>query len=396
MPDHAEKQSSRPADSTLAIHGGEGKHGRNSPVTAPVVRASNFTFADTAEMKRWAEGKSKAYIYTRYGNPTLTVAEAKIAELERAEAALVTASGSAAISSALLSFLQSGDELIATRQLYGGSYRLLRDSFPRMNIQVKFVGTDLEGADGLVSERTRAFYIESPTNPTLGFVDLKKAVAFCKRHKLVGLIDNTFATPILQKPLEMGFDLVLHSATKYLAGHSDIVAGAVAGSAERVKKVREVMIALGGSMDPDAAYLLIRGLKTLEIRVRRQCENAMAVAEFLEGHPKVERVHYPGLPSHPQHRLAKEQMKGFGGMLAFDLKGGLPAARRFCDRARIFLLAASLGGVESLIVLPIYTSHYRMSTAELAAANVMPGTVRMSVGLEAAEDLVADLRQALS
>ena len=390
------KPKPRRADSTLAIHGGEGKHGLNAPVTATVVRASNFSFADTAEMKRWAEGKSKAYIYTRYGNPTLAVAEAKIAELERAEAALVTASGSAAISSALLSLLQSGDELIATRQLYGGSYRLLRDIFPRMGIKVHLVGTDLEGADRLVNERTRAFYIESPTNPTLGFVDLKKAVAFCKRHNLISLVDNTFATPILQKPLEMGFDLVLHSATKYLAGHSDIIAGAVAGSRELVKKVHDIMVALGGSMDPDAAYLLIRGLKTLEIRVLRQCENAMAVAEFLEGHPKVERVHYPGLPSHPHHKLAKEQMKGFGGMLAFDLRGGLPAARRFCDRARIFLLAASLGGVESLIVLPIYTSHYRMSTAELAAADVKPGTVRMSVGLEDPQDLRDDLRQALS
>jgi len=377
----------------MAIHGGENKHGLNSPVTTPVVRAANFTFADTAEMKRWAEGKSKAYIYTRYGNPTLSVAETKIAELEHAEAGLV---GSSAISSTLLSILQSGDELIATRQLYGGSYRLMRDIFPRLGIKVRHVGIDLEGADRLVTGKTRAFYVETPTNPTLGFVDLKKVAAFCKQHKLVSIVDNTFATPILQKPLDLGYDLVVHSATKYLAGHSDIIAGAVAGNRERVGKVRSMMIALGGSMDPDAAYLLIRGLKTLEIRVRRQCENAMAVARFLEAHPKVERVHYPGLASHPHHGLAKRQMKGFGGMLAFDLKGGLPAARRFCDRARIFLLAASLGGVESLIVLSIYTSHYRMSTAELAAADVKPGTVRMSVGLEDPADLVDDLRQALA
>jgi methionine-gamma-lyase len=384
------------ADSTMAIHGGENKHGLNSPVTTPVVRAANFTFADTAEMKRWAEGKSKAYIYTRYGNPTLSVAETKIAELEHAEAGLVTASGSSAISSTLLSILQSGDELIATRQLYGGSYRLMRDIFPRLGIKVRHLGTDLEGADRLVTGKTRAFYVETPTNPTLGFVDLKKVAAFCKQHKLVSIVDNTFATPILQKPLDLGYDLVVHSATKYLAGHSDIIAGAVAGNRERVGKVRSMMIALGGSMDPDAAYLLIRGLKTLEIRIRRQCENAMAVGRFLEAHPKVARVHYPGLTSHPHHGLAKRQMKGFGGMLAFDLKGGLPAARRFCDRARIFLLAASLGGVESLIVLPIYTSHYRMSTAELAAAGVKPGTVRMSVGLEDSGDLIADLRQALA
>jgi methionine-gamma-lyase len=347
-------------------------------------------------MKRWAEGKSKAYIYTRYGNPTLAVAETKIAELENAEAALVTASGSAAISSALLCELQAGDELIATRQLYGGSYRLMRDILPRFGIRVHHLAASLEGVDGLVNAKTRALYVETPTNPTLGLVDLRKAVAVARKHKLVSVIDNTLATPILQKPLNLGFDLVLHSATKYLAGHSDIVAGAVAGNRERIAKVREMMICLGGSMDPDPAYLLIRGLKTLEIRVRRQCQSAMAVARFLQHHPKIERVHYPGLTSHPDHGVAKRQMTGFGGMLAFDMKGGLPAARRFSDKSRIFLLAASLGGVESLIVLPIYTSHHRMSTQELAAAGVSPGTVRMSIGLEDPGDLIADLKQALA
>jgi len=390
------KSSSRWSDATVGVHGGELKHGLNAAVTAPIVQSSNFTFASTAEMKRWAEGKSKAYIYTRYGNPTLAVAEAKIAELEHADAALVTASGSAAISTALLSILEAGDELIATRQLYGGSYRMLRDVLPRMGIGVHHTGADLEGAEALVNSKTRAVYIETPTNPTLGLVDLKKVVALARKHNLVSLIDNTFATPILQKPLDIGFDLVVHSATKYLAGHSDLVAGAVAGSRERVAKVRQMMIFLGGSMDPSAAYLLIRGLKTLELRVLRQSQSALTVARFLERHPKIARVHYPGLASHPDHRLAKQQMKGFGGMLAFDMKGGLPAARRFCDRSRIFLLAASLGGVESLIVLPIYTSHYRMSTVELRAAGVSPGTVRMSIGLEDPEDLLADLRQALS
>lgn len=390
------KPSPRWSDSTLAIHSGEPKHGRNGPVTTPIARSANFTFASTAEMKRWAEGKSKAYIYTRYGNPTLAVAEAKIAELENGEAALVTASGSAAISSALLSVLRAGDELIATRQLYGGSFRLMRDILPRMGIRTHYVDSDLIATDRLVNAKTRAIYVESPTNPTLSLVDLKKVVSLARKHKLVSLIDNTFATPILQKPLDLGFDVVLHSATKYLAGHSDIVAGAVAGSRERVEKVRDTMILLGGSMDPDPAYLLIRGLKTLELRVRRQCQSALAVARFLERHPKVGRVHYPGLASHPGHALAKRQMTGFGGMLAFDLRGGLPAARRFCDRTKIFLLAASLGGVESLIVLPIYTSHYRMGTVELAAAGVGPGTVRMSVGLEDPADLLADLNSALA
>src|SRR4029077_13415896 len=297
------KTSPRWSDATRAIHSGELKTGLNAPVTAPIVRSANFTFASTAEMKRWAEGKSKAYIYTRYGNPTLAVAEAKIADLENAEAAVVTASGSAAISSALLSLLQAGDELIATRQLYGGSYRLMRDILPRMGIRVHHVEANLEGVDQLVNAKTRAFYLETPTNPTLGLVDLKKVVALARQHKLVSLVDNTFATPILQKPLDLGFDLVLHSATKYLAGHSDIVCGAVAGNRERIAKVHDTMVLLGGSVDPDPSSRLIRGLKPLEIRVRRQSESAMAVARFLELHPKIARVHYPGLASHPDHAL---------------------------------------------------------------------------------------------
>jgi len=392
----AKKSSRQWADATLSVHSGEPRHGLNGPVTPPIVRSSTFTFASTAEIKRWAAGKSKAFIYTRYGNPTLAVAEAKIAELEHAEAGLVTASGSAAISSALLSILQSGDELIATRQLYGGSYRLMRDVLSRIGVRVHYVEGNLEGVDQLVNRNTRALYVESPTNPVLGIVDLRKAVGLARKHKLVSLVDNTFATPILQKPLDLGFDLVLHSATKFLAGHSDIVAGAVAGSRERVARVREMMIFLGGSMDPDPAYLLIRGLKTLDLRVKRQSESALAVARFLKKHPKIERVHYPGLASHPDYRLARRQMSGFGGMLAFDVKGGLKAACRLCDRTKIFLLAVSLGGVESLIVLPIYTSHYRMSTVELAAAGVRPGTIRMSIGLEDPGDLIEDLKAALS
>src|SRR6266852_892798 len=384
------------ADATRAIHSGESKRGLNAPVTTPIVRTSNFNFASTAELKRFAEGKSKAYLYTRYGNPTLAVAEAKIADMENGEAGVVTASGMAAISSALLAVLKSGDELIATRQLYGGSYRLMRDILPGLGIRAHHVEADLEGFDRLVNSRTRAMYVETPTNPTLRLVDLRKAVALARRHRLLSLIDNTFASPILQKPLAMGFDLALHSATKYLSGHSDLIAGAAVGSRKLIDQVRQMVIYLGGSMDPDAAFLLMRGLKTLDVRVRRQCATAMTVARFLSRHPKVSRVHYPGLPAHPDHRLAKRQMGGFGSMLAFDLRGGLPAARRFCDRVRVFLLAASLGGVESVVVLPIYTSHYRMSREELAAAGVQPGTVRVSVGLEDPGDLIADLKQALA
>jgi methionine-gamma-lyase len=383
-------------DATRAIHEGEEKHGIGAPVATPVIRTSNFTFANTAEMKRWAEGRSKAYIYTRYGNPTLSVAEAKLAALEGGEAAIVTASGMAAISSTLLACVQTGEEIIATRQLYGGSYRLMRDIFPRLGIRVHHVENNLEGVERFVTPKTRVLYVETPTNPTLRLVDLRKAVALARRFKLTSIIDNTFATAVLQKPLTIGFDAVVHSATKYLSGHSDLIAGAAAGSKKLIGRVREMVIYMGGSLDADAAYLLIRGMKTLEVRVWRQAESAMAVARFLSRHPKVARVHYPGLASHPDHKLAREQMRGFGSMLAFDLKGGLPAARRFCDRMRIFLMAASLGGVESLAVLPIYTSHYKMSMKELAAAGVSPGTVRVSVGLEDPADLIDDLRQALA
>lgn len=384
------------ADSTLAIHAGQEKFRLAGPVGTAISRTSTFTFADTEEMKLWAEGKGSFYIYTRYGNPTLTVAEKKIAALEGAEDALVTASGMAAISSALLGVLKAGDELIATLSLYGGTYRLMRDIFPRMGIKVKFVGTDLAGLEKLVTPRTKALYIETPTNPALRVVDLKRAISFAKEWDLVSLIDNTFASPLLQKPVALGFDLVLHSATKYLAGHSDILAGAVAGKKALVEKARQMVIYLGGSMDPEVAFLLIRGMKTLEVRMEKQCRTAMAVAKFLEKHPKVSRVHFPGLASHPDHKLAKRQMKAFGAMLAFDMKGGLAAARRFCERTRVFLLAASLGGVESLVLLPVYSSHYNMTVAELKAAGIEPGTVRVSIGLEDANDLIEDLRQALA
>ena len=381
---------------TRAVHVGESRHGVGGPVVSPVVQSATFTFASVEEMKRWAEGRSKADIYTRYGNPTLRVAEAKLAALEEGEAGLVTASGMAAISSTLLTFVGAGEEIIATRRLYGGTYRLMRDLLPRFGIKVHFVENDLREVEARVTPRTRLLYTETPTNPTLGIVDLRKAAALARRLGLVSAVDNTFATPVLQRPLTLGFDVVCHSATKYLGGHSDVIAGAVAGRRKLVEKIRHTMIELGGSLDPAACYLLIRGMKTLETRMRRQTATALQVARFLERHPKVARVHYPGLRSHPGHALARRQMSGFGAMLAFDLKGGLGAARRFGNRIRLFLLAGSLGGVESLAVLPIYTSHHHMSVEELAAAGVSPGTVRLSIGVEDAADLLADLKQALA
>jgi methionine-gamma-lyase len=382
--------------STRTIHAGEPvRHGFAKPVTSEIVRSSTFTFSSSEEMKRWAEGTNKAYIYSRYGNPTLAVAERKIASLEGAEDAIVTSSGMAAISHTLLSILRNGDELISTAQLYGGTYRLMRDVLPRCGITVKHVETDLAGIEQMVTAKTKCLYVETPTNPSLFLVDLRKAVAFARKHNLVSVADNTFATPVLQNPLQLGFDIVLHSVTKGLSGHSDLLGGVAAGSQQRIELVRQMVISLGGCMDPEVAFLLNRGMKTLSVRVEKQCENAIRVARFLEEHPKVERVHYPGLKSHRDHKLAKKQMKGFGSMLAFDLTGGLPAAARFCDRVKLFLLAVSLGGVESLVTLPVYSSHYHMGKDELLRAGVKPGTVRVSIGLEDAADLIDDLQQAL-
>jgi len=382
---------------TRAIHGGEpNRRGVNGPIVTEIIRSSTFTFSSTEEMKLWAEGKNKAYIYTRYGNPTLSVAEKKIAALEGAEAAVVTSSGMAAISSALLAALKAGDELITTSQTYGGTYRLLRDVFPNMGITVRHVGNRSRGHRKSRYAAVRRFFMSKrPRIPRFASSTFKKQWTSPRKHKLVSIIDNTFATPVLQNPIALGYDMVVHSATKALAGHSDIIAGVAVGNSDWMERVRHMIIYLGGSMDPGAAYLLIRGIKTLGVRVERQCENAIAVAKFLERHPKVARVHYPGLKSHADHKLAAKQMRGFGSMLAFDMKGGLPAARRFCDRVRLFLLAASLGGVESLVILPIYSSHYNMTNEELQRAGVNPGTVRVSIGLEDKEDLIEDLKQAL-
>ncbi len=381
---------------TRAIHAGEPqRHGVGAPVTSAIVRSSTFTLASSEELKLWAEGKSNAFMYTRDGNPTLAMAAKKLAALEGAEDAVVTSSGMAAISSTLLSFLRNGDELISTSQVYGGAYRLMRDIFPRFGITVRHVESSLHGLESVLTPKTKCLYVETPTNPTLYLVDLRKAAAFARKHHLISIVDNTFATPILQNPIAYGFDMVVHSVTKGLSGHSDLLGGVAAGKKQYVDEVRHMISCFGGCMDPEVAFLLMRGMKTLGVRLARQCDTAMRVATFLEKHPKVARVHYPGLKSHPDHQLAKKQMRGFGSMLAFDLKAGLPAARRFCDRAKLFLLAASLGGVESLIILPIYGSHYAMNKDELRRAGVEPGTVRVSIGLEDSQDLIEDLQQAL-
>ncbi len=366
-------------------------------VVFPIYQTSTFSFKNTEQLLDFQKGKADLYLYTRWGNPTLKATEDKMALLEGGGAALVLSSGMAAISTAVLSTCSAGEEIIATRNLYGGTMHLFTDLLPRWKMKVHFVDTErIEQAEKLVSRNTRLLYIESPTNPNLKLVDIRKAAQIAQKNNLLLAIDNTFATPVNQKPLELGCDIVLHSATKYLAGHSDLMAGAIVGEKEFIKKCRETMKILGGCLDPLGAFLLMRGLKTLKIRVEKQNLNAKALAQFLSEHPKISRVFYPGLSSHPQHQLALKQMLGFGGMVCFEVRGGLKNAIRVIDSFKIILNAASLGGVESLASLPVYTSQWGFSASALKRADVTSGMVRISCGIEEQKDLIEDLRRSLN
>lgn len=383
--------------STLAVHAGEERRGTFSPVATPIVQSSTFVFPNSREVQRFSEGKSKAFMYTRYGNPTLQAAEEKIAALEGGENALVTASGMAAITTAVLALLQAGDEIISTRAIYGGTFHFFNQALPRFNIRTQFISGDhLDTVERLVTPRTRLLYVETPANPIMRIVDLRRSAQLARKHRVLLMVDSTFGTPLLQRPLEYGADVVMHSVTKYLSGHSDIIGGALVGSKKIIENIRATLKRLGGVMDPAAAFLLLRGLKTLAVRVERQCENAAAVARFLEKHPGVSRVHFPGLASSPYHALARRQMKGlYGGMVSADLRGGRRAAMRFADRLRVIHNAASLGGVESLISLPVLTSQWGYTSEQLRAVGITEGTVRLSLGLEDKRDLIEDIRQAL-
>lgn len=387
----------RLSTATLAVHAGENHHGTFSPLATPIVQTSTFVFPNSREMQRFSEGKSKAYMYTRYGNPTLAAAELKIAALEHGDAALVTASGMAAISTAALALLQSGDEIIASRSIYGGTFHFFNKILPKFGITTRyFSGDDLDSAERLATAKSRLFYIETPANPIMRIVDVGRAARVAKKQRMLLMVDTTFATPVLQRPLDLGADLVMHSVTKYLSGHSDIIGGTLVGGKRLIHDIRDTLKRLGGVMDPTAAFLLLRGLKTLTVRVERQCENAMRIARWLEKHPRVLKVHYPGLPSSPYHRLARKQMHGlYGGMVAADLRGGRRAAMRFADRLRVVENAASLGGVESLISLPVLTSQWGYTPEQLRAVGITEGTVRLSVGVEDAKDLIEDMNQAL-
>src|SRR5207302_6086425 len=302
---------------TEAVRGGEDLGKKNAPLATPIYQTSTFQVTDTEQQLR---ATHTDMFYTRYGNPTHTVAEAAIAELEGADAALLFASGMAAITTPVLALLKSGDHIVAQRDIYGGVTKFFTQWLPKLGIETAFVGTtDYDQHVRAIRPNTRLLYLESPTNPTLRVVDLKKVSAIARQHKLISMIDSTFATPINQRPLEFGVDLVMHSGTKYFGGHADLICGIVAGRRELIQKIHETRTTLGGTMDPHAAWLLLRGMKTLAIRVQRQNENALRIAQFLAAHPKVKRVHYPFLDTHPQRALAMQQMSGGGGVLSFEL-----------------------------------------------------------------------------
>jgi len=374
---------------TKLVHAGEPEPRIEGAVSLPIFQSANYEYAGETE---YDELK-----YIRLNNtPNHRALHIKLAALENAEAALVTASGMAAITTSLLSILSAGDHILLQDVLYGGTLDLAAKDFAAFGIAYDFIdGDDPASWEARLRPETKAIYVESMTNPLLQVADLKAVVEFARAHGLVSLIDNTFPSPVNFRPAEHGFDLSLHSGTKYLNGHSDIVAGAVIGRAGLVKQVHRKLNHLGGSLDPHACSLLYRGLKTLALRLRQQGDTALALARMLEEHPAVTQVNYPGLESHPRHQRARELFDGFSGMLSFELEGGLEGARRFMKAVRIPVIAPSLGGLETLVTLPSTTSHLGMAPSERRKLGIGDGLVRVSVGIEDAGELLDDFRQAL-
>jgi cystathionine beta-lyase/cystathionine gamma-synthase len=375
---------------------GEGVNRAAEPLTTPIYETTTFVFDNAEEVRAYNEGKSSKFLYTRYANPTVTPVEDKIAALEGAEAALVLSSGQAATTTALMALTAAGDEIVCSSAIYGGTLHLLADLLTKFGVKPRFVSLqELARPDSLMSPATKVVWFESPINPTLRCVDIAAVAKACRSRGVISVVDNTFASPINQQPMALGVDLVMHSATKYLNGHSDVTAGALAGAARLIAPILDARKKLGTILDPYAAYALGRGLKTLAIRMERHNANAMAVARWLAGDTRVAAVYYPGLEQHPDHAIAKRQMRGFGGMVCVDVGGGYDRAAQFFDRLKVFRRAASLGGVESLCSLPVLTSQWGHTEEELERAGVTHSMARLSVGLEDPEDLIADLDQAL-
>ena len=378
---------------TAAVRGASEMQKKNGPVAPEIYQTSTFEVADNEEQIRVT---TTDRYYTRWGNPTITLAEQTIAALEGTEAALVFASGMGAITTTILSLLKGGDHIVAQRDLYGGVTKFFSEWLPKLGIETTLVDTtEYEQHARAIRPNTKLLYLESPTNPALHIVDVKKMAALAKQHRLISMIDSTFGTPINQHPAEYGIDLVMHSGTKYLSGHADLTCGVISGRRDLIDQVGESRKTLGNCMDPHAAWLLIRGLKTLAVRVARQNENALRVAEFLEQHAKVRRVHYPFLKSHPQYAIAREQMSGGSGMVTFEVDGSGDDARRVSEGMKLFTLATSLGGVESLVSIPVLTSHAMISAQQRSEMGVTEQMVRLSVGIESVEDQIEDLERAL-
>ena len=393
-----ERNKEERASATIAVHGGEKRPQPFGAVVSPVFHSSTYGFQTFDEMRRYARGElGEAYFYSRYANPSVAEVERKIAELEGGESAVVTSSGSAATFCALAALCEAGDEVIACNSIYGGTVKILTEILSRFQINSRFISiNDIARLPELRGDRTRVFWFESPANPINRLVDLEAAAQAARAAGIFSIIDSTFATPILQRPLLSGINAVMHSATKYFGGHSDLTAGVVVGTEEFIWKVRHIALRTGATLDPAAAYLLGRGLKTLDMRVRAACENALKLAHALSRNKMVARVYYPGLEDSPDYPLARRQMNGYGGgVVAIDLAGGEMEAERFFDALRMVKCAPSLGGVETMVSYPLYSSHYGFSAEQLRAAGVSAATIRFAIGIEAAGDIVGDIIQAL-
>jgi cystathionine beta-lyase/cystathionine gamma-synthase len=382
---------------TELIHAGESDIGTPVPLTTPIYETTTFVFENTEEVVAYNEGRSSKYLYSRYTNPTIVSAERKLAALDRAENALLFSSGQGATTTILMAHAKAGDEIVCSAAIYGGTLHLLADLLSRFGVTPRFVSLEqLANPDQLFTPKTRIVWFESPINPTLRCVDIKRIADACRANGVLSVIDNTFASPINQQPLALGVDLAMQSVTKYLNGHSDVTGGAVSGSRALLAPIEKTRRMVGTVSDPQPAYSLGRGIKTLPLRVARHNANAQSVAEFLAQDRRVSQVYYPGLPSHPDHEIARRQMFGYGGMVCFDLGGSYERAARTYDRLQLIKRAASLGGVESLVSLPVLTSQWGHTDAQLREAGVTKGMLRLSVGLEDPADLIADLDQAIA
>jgi cystathionine beta-lyase/cystathionine gamma-synthase len=378
---------------TKAVRGAADLNKKNGPVATPIYQTSTFEVASNDE--QLAVTPTDHY-YTRYGNPTNTVAEQTVAELEGVDAALTFSSGMGAITTTILALVKAGDHIVAQRDVYGGVTKFLSRWLPKMGIETTFVDTtDYEQHVRAIRPNTKLLHLESPTNPTLRVVDFKKVATLAKQHGVITMVDSTFGSPINQRPAEFGIDLVMHSGTKYMGGHTDLICGVVAGRRDLIEQIHETRTTLGNCMDPHASWMLVRGLKTLAVRVARQNENALRVAAFLGQHGKVRSVNYPFLESHAQYSLARQQMSGGGGMVSFEVEGSGEDARRVSECMQLFTLAPSLGSVESLVSIPVLTSHLTVPQKDRERIGVTEQLIRLSVGIENADDLIADLEHAL-